>query len=145
MTAVHAAPEGGAGCPQCGGQLADGQDWCLRCGRGATTRVLAARHWRIPIALLAIALALAGAGVGLLFVALSGDDQRVVTSGELTTTVIVTSPSPAAGTPTVTQTTPGAPGAATPAPGTPALPPTTTAAPSTTAPPATPTTDSGGD
>ena len=137
MTVTQAAPDGAVQCPQCASPLGDEQDWCLRCGRGATTRVLPARHWRIPIALLAVLLALAGAGVGVLFVALSGEDQRVVTSGELTTTVTVTGPATAAS-PPLTQTTPTTPGAATPTtPAAPAAPPAATTPPATTTTPKT--------
>ena len=140
MTAVQAASVDAPHCPQCGGELGAQQDWCLRCGRGATTRIVRARHWRIPLALLALLLALAGAGLAVLFVSLSGDDERIVTSGELTTTITVTTQSPAAANPPVTQTTPGTPGATTPTSPTAPATPTTPATPAVPTAPATPPT-----
>jgi hypothetical protein len=107
--ATEPGPAGTPHCPQCDGELAPGQDWCLRCGRGATTRVLPPRHWRIPLALACALAALAGVAVAVLFVALSGDDQRVVTSGQLTRTITVTTQSPAAATSAPVPTSPTVP------------------------------------
>ncbi|MGI8594885.1 MAG: hypothetical protein ACR2ML_11070 [Solirubrobacteraceae bacterium] len=96
MTTAQQAPPGALPCPQCGSALDEGQDWCLHCGRGATTRVLAAGNWRIPIVAACLVAAIAGAGVAALFLALSGgDNERIVTSGELTTTLTVTTQGPA--------------------------------------------------
>lgn len=139
MTAVQAPADAAFRCPQCGGEIGDEQEWCLRCGRGARTRVLRARHWRVPIVLAGVLVALSGAGLAVLFVALSGGDAKVVTSGELTTTVTVTTAAPGATAPPATAptappaTTPTSPGASTP--GTPTAP-TTPPAATPTAPPA---------
>ena len=85
----------------------------------ATTQVVRPRHWRIPVWCSSrCSLALAGVGVAVLFVALSGDDENIVTTGELTRTITVTTPSPAAApppTPTTATTAPTHTGA-TPAP-----------------------------
>lgn len=54
-------------CPLCGAPLGDDQDWCLRCGAAARTRLAAPPKWRglvvtlvavaaISVAVLAIAL-----------------------------------------------------------------------------------------
>lgn len=151
MTATQAAPEAAFRCPQCGGEIGEEQEWCLRCGRGARTRVLRARHWRVPIVLAGVLVALAGAGLAVLFVALSGENQKAVTSGELTTTVTITTAAPSAAAPpaatptvppaTTTPTAPGTSAPATPAPTTSTTPPTAstpTASPKgSTTPPAT--------
>jgi len=111
MTTAQQSPPGALRCPQCASALDEGQDWCLHCGRGATTRVLPAGNWRIPILAACLVAAIAGAGLAALFLALGGDDERIVTSGELTTTITVTtegSAPPGATTPT-DQLTPTAP------------------------------------
>lgn len=120
MTATQQAPRGALHCPQCGSALDENQDWCLHCGRGATTRVLPAGNWRIPILAACLIAAIAGAGLASIFLALSGDDERIVTSGELTTTITVTTEGAAPPVPTPT------------VPVTPTAPPTQTAPPQTT-------------
>jgi hypothetical protein len=123
-------------CPQCGQELDPVQDWCLRCGRAATTTVVRPRHWKIPLILVSLLAALAGVGVAVLFVALSGDDKRIITTGELTRTITVTTQSPTAAVPTAPTSTaprvPTTPGATTST--APTAPPATGA--TTTAPPA---------
>jgi hypothetical protein len=130
-------------CPQCGNELVPGQDWCLRCGRAATTTVVRPRHWKIPMAVVAVLAALAGVGVAVLFVALSGDDENIVTTGELTRTITVTTQAPTAAPPPAPTTTaptttapttprvPTTPGATTPTPTVPTTPRSTTTAPRT--------------
>ena len=120
MTTAQQAPQGTLHCPQCASALDESQDWCLHCGRGARTRVLPAGNWRIPILAACLVAAIAGAGLASVFLALSGDDERIVTSGELTTTITVTTEgaAPPVATPTV--------------PVTPTAPPTQTAPPQTT-------------
>ena len=66
-------------------------------------RVVRPRHWRVPLLLVSLLAALAGVGVAVLFVALSGDDENIVTTGELTRTITVTTQSPTA---TVTHSPP---------------------------------------
>lgn len=57
-------------CPACGAALAERQEWCLRCGNAARTRIEPASRWRTKVVLasavalclaLAIAFAIAGA------------------------------------------------------------------------------------
>lgn len=36
-------------CPLCGSPLHDAQDWCLRCGAAARTRLAATPRWRAPV------------------------------------------------------------------------------------------------
>jgi hypothetical protein len=48
-------------CPRCGAGLAPNQDWCLRCGTAARTRLAQTPNWRAPLAigLLLVAISLA--------------------------------------------------------------------------------------
>ncbi len=137
---VPAAAEPAQYCPQCGRELGPGQDWCFNCGRAATTSVVRPRHWKIPLALVALLAALAGVGVAVLFVALSGDDENIVTTGQLTRTITVTTQTPTAAPPPAATTTaptapttpsvPSTPGATTPTtPSVPTTPRSTTTAP----------------
>lgn len=50
------APPGGPGgevprevCPLCGGPLRRDQDWCLRCGAAARTRLAAPPKWKLLV------------------------------------------------------------------------------------------------
>jgi hypothetical protein len=45
-------------CPLCGSPLHPEQDWCLRCGGAARTRLAASPNWKAPTATLAVVLAL---------------------------------------------------------------------------------------
>jgi rRNA maturation protein Nop10 len=71
--AGEAAPAGAAGpanteseaprevCPLCGGPLRAEQDWCLRCGAAARTRLAAPPRWKpLVISLLTIAVVALG-------------------------------------------------------------------------------------
>jgi hypothetical protein len=98
-------------CPLCGAPLAPEQEWCLRCGAAARTRLAAAPNWKAPFAAVAVVAALS---LGVLAAAL------VKLAGE-------TGPPPPAITRTVAA---GSPQAAAPA--------TVTAPPTATAPAATP-------
>jgi hypothetical protein len=40
-------------CPLCGAELETWQDWCLRCGAAARTRLAATPRWWVPVSLLA--------------------------------------------------------------------------------------------
>jgi hypothetical protein len=48
-------------CPRCDATLADDQDWCLRCGTAARSRLAATPNWRAPLAfgVLLVAISLA--------------------------------------------------------------------------------------
>jgi uncharacterized paraquat-inducible protein A len=60
------------GCPLCGAPLAAEQDWCLRCGAAARTRLAATPRWRAPVVVLAAIMVLAVAGLTVALVALTG-------------------------------------------------------------------------
>lgn len=41
-------------CPLCGAPLGPTQEWCLRCGAAARTRLAAIPAWRAPLVVLAV-------------------------------------------------------------------------------------------
>jgi hypothetical protein len=92
-------------CPLCGAPLDSQQEWCLRCGAAARTRLAAAPNWKVPAAVLASVVALS---LGVLAAAL----VKLAGSGSArTTTTTVTAAAPAASVPaapvTPTTTRPG--------------------------------------
>jgi hypothetical protein len=115
-------------CPLCGAPLDPEQEWCLRCGAAARTRLAASPVWKAPVFALA---ALAALSLGVLAAALvslaSGSHRSTVAP---TTTTITTAPAvTTVPTATVAPTTTAVPGTSTPNAGlhgTSALPRTTT-------------------
>jgi hypothetical protein len=110
-------------CPLCGSPLHPDQDWCLRCGAAARTRLAASSNWKAPIIAVAVVAALALAVLAASLVKLAGGPSSTT---DVTRTIV-------AGPASVTS-----PGTATPTPAPSARPPTAnTPAPSTpaTAPP----------
>jgi hypothetical protein len=100
-------------CPLCGTPLRSDQDWCLRCGAAARTRLAASPNWRAPL-LGALAVALLALGVlAAALVKLAGDSGGGRPAPTRTVTAAA-APTPTIGTPT---TTTAAPGAATTTPG----------------------------
>ena len=94
---------GGDACPLCGTPLSPEQDWCLRCGAAARTRLAATPNWRAPVATIAVVAALALAVLAAALVKLAGGSGS--SSAPATTTVTT----PGASTPaTPTTTVPGA-------------------------------------
>ena len=75
-SAIGPAPAPGSApadaCPLCGTTLHPAQDWCLRCGAAARTRLAASPNWRAPVALLALVIALALAVLAVALVKLAG-------------------------------------------------------------------------
>lgn len=113
-------------CPRCGHPLARGQEWCLRCGAAATTRIAAAPTWRGPLAAMVGVGLLALAALALAFFALADDDPTSTpvvapTPAPATPTPAPGEPTPATGTPTPSpepsEATPTPAGTETPAPG----------------------------
>lgn len=131
---LHAAAPADA-CPLCGAPLAPDQEWCLRCGAAARTRLAAAPNWRAPLAALAVVGVLALGVLAAALVKLAGD------SGPPPAPIVrtVTTAAPAAAVPPAT--TPATPGATTTTPGASTTPGATTApGANTRAPGTTPTT-----
>jgi hypothetical protein len=91
-------------CPRCSAPLEPDQDWCLRCGLAARTRLAPTPDWRIPLAAAIVAGLLGAGGLAFAFVELTSDNGPVVTT---TTTTATTPPTTTtATTPTTTATTP---------------------------------------
>jgi hypothetical protein len=59
-------------CPLCAGALAPEQDWCLRCGAAARTRLGPTPKWRVPLFALALLTAIAFAVLAVALVKLAG-------------------------------------------------------------------------
>lgn len=120
--AVPQRVAGSEACPLCGTPLSPEQDWCLRCGAAARTRLAATPNWKAPIATIAVVAALALAVLAAALVKLAGGSGS--SSAPATTTITTPAASTAA---TTTTAAPGAaitpsattPGANTPTTGTP--------------------------
>lgn len=124
----------GETCPLCGAPLHPEQEWCLRCGAAARTRLAASPNWRAPL-LGAIVVAVLSLGVlAAALVKLAGDSGP----GRPPTTTTVTTTPPAAlsattpTTPTVSTTPVPPPASTTPTTQAPSTPQSTT--PTTTTP-----------
>ena len=92
-------------CPLCGAPLPPEQEWCLRCGAAARTRLATSSNWKAPIVVIAVVAALS---LGVLAAAL----LKLAGAFDTTTTPATTT---AAASVVVTPTTPTtAPGASTP-------------------------------
>ena len=105
-------------CPLCAAPLQPEQEWCLRCGAAARTRLSASPNWRAPIVVVALLTALSLGVLAAALVKLAGSEGG---AGTPTTTTVTTAPAAAA--PPATATTPrvAAPGATTPGARTPGL------------------------
>jgi hypothetical protein len=66
------APEPTEPCPLCGAPLGATQEWCLRCGAAARTRLAATPRWRAPLIALAIAIVAALGALTAALVSLAG-------------------------------------------------------------------------
>jgi hypothetical protein len=107
----------GEACPLCGAPLHPEQDWCLRCGAAARTRLAASPNWRAPL-LVALVVAVLSLGVlAAALVKLAGGSG----SSAAAPTTTVTSPAAATQTPSATP-----PATSTPTTTAPTKPPTAT-------------------
>jgi hypothetical protein len=109
-------PEASEACPLCAGPLHRDQEWCLRCGAAARTRLAATPNWRIPIAAIVavIVLSLGVLSAALVDLAGSSSPTKVRVTRTVTTAPAALVPLPASTATTPTTTAPGAavPGAA---------------------------------
>jgi hypothetical protein len=129
-----APPPASETCPLCGAPLGLEQEWCLRCGAAARTRLAASPSWKAPVLALAVLAALSLGVLAAALVTLAGGSDRSTTAP--VTTTITTAPTqttaPTATTPT---TVPGTRTPGTGLTGTSVLPRTTTSGtPGTTTP-----------
>ncbi|HSZ12681.1 MAG TPA: hypothetical protein VK790_01435 [Solirubrobacteraceae bacterium] len=129
-------------CPLCGASLHPDQEWCLRCGAAARTRLAASPRWKGLTATLATVIALS---LGVLAAALvslaSGSASAPATTRTVTTAAAALTP-----TTTAASTAPAtaAPGGAAANTGTPATSAPTSGTTASTAPAATTTTPATG-
>src|SRR5438132_2623819 len=76
----------GASCPLCGAPLDPDQEWCLRCGAAARTRLAASSNWKVPMIAVAV---VAGVALAVLAAALvkragnSGSPATAVATSEV--------------------------------------------------------------
>jgi hypothetical protein len=120
-TTPTAAPQPSSeACPLCGATLDPEQEWCLRCGAAARTRLAASPSWKTPVIVLAALVALSLGVLAAALVSLAGGSGH---STKAPVTVIVTAAPTTTPTATIPPTT--------------AVPPTTTAVPGTSTPTAT--------
>jgi hypothetical protein len=102
-------PPADEACPLCGAPLAPEQEWCLRCGAAARTRLAASPAWKAPAIALAVVVALSLGVLAAALVKLAGGSGHTATTAR---TITVTTP---AATPTATIPTATVPTATTPA------------------------------
>ena len=109
---------GGEACPLCGAPLHPEQEWCLRCGAAARTRLAASSSWKAPIIAFAVVATLALGVLAAALIKLAADSSSTtnVTRTITGAPASVTSPGTAVPAPAPSATTPGAarPGAAAP-------------------------------
>lgn len=108
-------------CPLCGAPLHPDQEWCLRCGAAARTRLAMSSNWKAPIIAVGVVAALSLAVLAASLVALGGNFGG--TTRTSVTTVVGTAPStpaPAGTTPAPAASAPNTATTGTPASTTPA-------------------------
>lgn len=113
-----ATARAGEACPLCGAPLDAEQEWCLRCGAAARTRLAPSSNWRAPIIALAVVATLSLGVLAAALVKLAGGSSS--TTNVTRTIVRVVAPTSATTTsPSTSAATPGAstPGAVAPAVG----------------------------
>jgi hypothetical protein len=127
-------PSPGESCPLCSAPLRPEQEWCLRCGAAARTRLAAPPNWKTPVAVLAVVSALSLGVLAAALVKLAGGSGPAPATPTTTVTAAATPTGPAAPTttplPSATSSTPGAGAAGALAPGA-VTPGTTSTAPTT--------------
>ena len=116
--AVSTPPQASAGdsCPLCGAPLRSEQEWCLRCGAAARTRLAAAPNSKAPIAALAVVIALSLGVLAAALVKLAGDSGSAAPATTIVTAASAATPAPAS--PLPGATAPGTAAGGTTSPGT---------------------------
>ncbi len=94
-------------CPLCGAPLGAEQEWCLRCGGAARTRLAAIPNWRAPVIALSAVVVLSLGALTAALVSLAGSSKTSGATGAAT--LIVTTPAAGAATSTGTGSAAGAP------------------------------------
>src|SRR5207245_11618399 len=113
---VAVSTPAGEACPLCGGSLDAAQDWCLRCGAAARTRLAASPNWKAPAILLAVVVVVALAVLAAAVVKLAGSSgAKTITR----TLPAVAAPAPTTTAPPSAGATGGGPRPAAPGPAVP--------------------------
>jgi hypothetical protein len=111
-------PPAGETCPLCSSPLRAEQEWCLRCGAAARTRLASTPGWRTPLVALGLTIVLALGVLTAALVKLAGGPgtTAATTITRTVTAPVATTPAPGTTTPGAATTTPGAqaPGATAP-------------------------------
>jgi hypothetical protein len=143
VAASGGAPPASVGdaCPLCGAPLHPEQEWCLRCGAAARTRLSASPNWKAPIVVVAVVTALSLGVLAAALVKLAGSERSNTSSAATTVATAPAATAPAAPAATPGALTPGAtttgattPGASTPGVGTPSTASPAGTVPASTAP-----------
>jgi len=82
-------------CPLCGAYLDPGQEWCMRCGAAARTRLAASPNLRAAITVLAILVALSLGVIAAAVVTLAGDSRPAATVTRTVTRPVAATTTPA--------------------------------------------------
>jgi predicted nucleic acid-binding Zn ribbon protein len=90
-------------CPLCGTPLHRDQEWCLRCGGAARTRLAATPNWRAPIAAIVAVIVLSLGVLSAALVDLAGSSSPTKIR---VTRIVTTAPAAALGAPASTGATP---------------------------------------
>jgi hypothetical protein len=115
-TPGNAQPAPTESCPLCGSPLAADQEWCLRCGGAARTRLAASPRWTAPIIAVAVVATIALGVLAASLVKLAGDSNSPPVPATTTVTVPAALTTTPAG-PTAPATGPTSPTGATSATG----------------------------
>jgi hypothetical protein len=91
-------------CPLCGVPLEIRQDWCLRCGAAARTRLAASAGWRAPLISLAVVIVLSLVVLAGALVKLAGDSNGSGSTSSPSTVTATVPATPPAGTVTESAT-----------------------------------------
>jgi hypothetical protein len=91
-------------CPLCSTPLREEQDWCLRCGAAARTRLAAPAKWRAPVLIAGVLIVLSLAVLGAALVKLS--EKKSAGATRTRSPASFTNPASATPLPTQTTTTP---------------------------------------
>lgn len=103
------APES---CPLCGAPLLAEQEWCLRCGAAARTRLATTSNWKAPIIAVAVVATLSLGVLAASLVKLAGNSNSNTTTAIVSVTGPGATATVAPTTPTSTTTVTGYPGTA---------------------------------
>jgi hypothetical protein len=107
----------GETCPLCGAPLHPEQEWCLRCGAAARTRLAASPNWKTPIAVIAAVIALSLGVLAAALVKLAGGSSTTPAAITTTVTTVPTTAIPTKTLPGTTSTGGALGGATTTTPG----------------------------